>query len=57
MVIVLVYWKIKKGCEEAFKTHWRSGLPVNDRSGLVGEFLSQPTGHENTIGLHEICEE
>ena len=20
--------------------------PVNDRTGLVGEFLSQPTGHE-----------
>jgi heme-degrading monooxygenase HmoA len=46
MVIVFVYWKIKKGHEEAFKTKWRSGLPVNDRSGLVGEFLSQPTGHE-----------
>lgn len=46
MVIVLVYWKIKKGHEEVFKAQWRSGLPVNDRSGLVGEFLSQPTGHE-----------
>src|ERR1041385_1218546 len=46
MVIVLVYWKILRGQEEDFKTYWRSAFPVKDRSGLVGEFLSEPTGHE-----------
>jgi hypothetical protein len=46
MEVVFVHWKIFKGQEEQFKQHWRTGLPVNDRSGLVGEFLSEPTGHE-----------
>lgn len=46
MQIVFVHWKIIRGCEDAFKRHWRTGLPVNDRTGLVGEFLSEPSGHE-----------
>jgi len=43
MVIVLVYWKIKKGREDEFKEKWKRGLPVNDRSGLLGEFLRKIT--------------
>lgn len=46
MQIVFVDWLIKKGQESEFKSHWRSALPVNDRSMMVGEFLSEPTGHE-----------
>ena len=46
MEIVFVHWNIVKGREEEFKQYWKSGLPVNDRTGLVGEFLSQPSGHE-----------
>ena len=46
MEIVFVHWKILRGREDEFKTYWRSGLPVDDRTGLIGEFLSEPTGHE-----------
>jgi hypothetical protein len=46
MEIVLVHWQIIKGREKEFLDHWRAGLPVNDRTGLVGEFLSQPSGHD-----------
>lgn len=40
MHIILVDWKIISGREEEFKAKWRSGLPVNDRSKMIGEFLS-----------------
>jgi hypothetical protein len=43
--IVFVHWKILPGKEPDFKQHWRTGLPINDRRGLVGEFLSEPSGH------------
>jgi hypothetical protein len=46
MEIVFVHWRILKGREEKFLDYWKTGLPVNDRKGLVGEFLSQPSGHE-----------
>ena len=46
MEVVFVHWKILNGQEEEFKRYWRSALPVGDRSGLIGEFLSEPTGHE-----------
>jgi len=29
-----------------FKARSKSALPVQDRSLMVGEFLSEPTGHE-----------
>jgi len=49
MHIVLVDWKIIPGkeTEEAFKKFWRSGLPVNDRSKMVGEFLSAVTSQSS----------
>ena len=46
MQIVLVDWLIKKGQEPNFMTYWKTTLPVKDRSKMVGEFLSEPTGHE-----------
>lgn len=47
MHIVFVDWKIIKGQENAFKDHWKVALPIQDRSRMVGEFLSEPTGHEH----------
>lgn len=46
MQIVLVDWKIIPGQEDQFLQEWRSGLPVNDRSRMVGEFLSRVTRDE-----------
>jgi hypothetical protein len=46
MQIVLVDWLIKKGREKDFKSHWKAALPIDDRSLMVGEFLSEVTGHE-----------
>jgi hypothetical protein len=46
MQIVFVHWRIIPGREKEFQQHWKFGLPVNDRTGLIGEFLSEPTGHE-----------
>ena len=39
--IVLVEWRIEKGREQAFLDYWSKQATVRDRSGLVGEFLSQ----------------
>ena len=44
--IVLVDWLIIKGAEPDFKKYWKEAVPVEDRSLMVGEFLSEPTGHE-----------
>jgi len=46
MRIVFVDWLIKKGQEPDFKDYWKSKLPIADRSKMIGEFLSQPAGHE-----------
>jgi hypothetical protein len=43
MVIVLIKWMIKpeKEAIDAFLHHWRTEALVQDRRGLVGEFLSE----------------
>jgi len=41
MRIVLIEWRIKKGEEEQFLEYWSKRVPVPDRSGLIGEFLSR----------------
>ena len=41
MRIVLVEWRIRKGEEEQFLEYWSKRVPVLDRSGLIGEFLSR----------------
>ena len=46
MVIVLIQWKIKPGQEAAFRQHWEQNLPIEDRTGLVGEFLCEPGSEE-----------
>ena len=45
MRIVLVDWHIVAGMEADFLSHWRSALPVDDRSHMIGEFLSEPNVH------------
>jgi hypothetical protein len=44
MVIVLIHWRIKPTDEaiEEFITFWQTKVPIKDKSGLVGEFLSKP---------------
>ena len=44
--IVLVEWRIKKGREQEFLDYWSKQATVRDRSGLVGEFLSQAESRE-----------
>jgi hypothetical protein len=44
MHIVLVDWHIIVGKEDDFLAHWKSALPIGDRSRMIGEFLSQPNG-------------
>jgi len=39
--IVLVEWRIKKGREQEFLDYWSTRATVEDRSGLVSEFLSR----------------
>ena len=39
--IVLVEWRIKKGQENEFLTYWSTQATIQDRTGLVGEFLSR----------------
>ena len=40
MVIVLVHWKIRPDKVEAFLEYWRKTAIVQDKKGLIGEFLS-----------------
>ena len=44
MDIVVILWKIKAGADnrQAFFKHWAETLEIDDRTGLVGEFLSRP---------------
>ena len=48
MIVVIIHWKIKLGEAHrlAFFKHWKETLTINDRSGLVGEFLSEPLSAE-----------
>ena len=43
MVIVLIKWKIKnkQGQIDAFLKFWKKQAVVQDRRGLVGEFLTE----------------
>jgi heme-degrading monooxygenase HmoA len=41
MRIVVLEWRIRKGQEDEFLEYWSSRATVPDRSGLIGEFLSQ----------------
>jgi hypothetical protein len=39
--IVLVEWRIKKGQENEFLEYWSTRATIENRAGLVGEFLSR----------------
>ena len=40
MRIVIVEWRIKRGQEAAFLDYWSQNEAIDDRSGLIGEYLS-----------------
>ena len=41
MVIVLIHWKIKPDKVDDFFAYWQRSVVVQDRKGLIGEFLSE----------------
>lgn len=41
MRIILVEWRIKPGSEQEFLNYWSNREVVNERSGLIGEFLNR----------------
>lgn len=41
MVIVLIHWKIKPDKVDDFFAYWQRSVVVQDREGLIGEFLSE----------------
>lgn len=44
MIAVLIHWRIKPTpqAEQAFFDFWMKVAMIDDKTGLVGEFLSQP---------------
>ncbi len=40
--MIVVHWKIKPGQERAFLDYWSTKATIEDRSGLLSEFLSAP---------------
>lgn len=42
----MVEWRIKKGREQEFLTYWSTRATVQDRAGLIGEFLSRVESRE-----------
>jgi hypothetical protein len=40
--IIVVEWKIKKGHEDEFLKYWATKSVVDDRSGLIAEFMTTP---------------
>jgi heme-degrading monooxygenase HmoA len=39
--IVLIHWKIKKGREPEFEQAWKTKFLIENRDGLIGEYLSK----------------
>ena len=60
MIFVIVLWRIKKDRRDDFIKRWKEEFVVNDRSNLIGEFLSEPIHTEDeqlrTLKLAEIGE-
>lgn len=44
--IVIVHWKIKPGKEAEFLNYWSTRSIIEDRSGLVSEYLSSIEDHD-----------
>lgn len=53
MFVVLVWWKIKPGWDKDFVKEWQDKLKIEDKSGLVAEFLTKvdPPDSDNTWDL------
>jgi len=43
MHIVLIDWRIKAVMTDDFLNYWKTKVTVNDRSKMIGEFLSEPS--------------
>jgi hypothetical protein len=43
MHIVFVDWLIMACAKTAFLDYWKAELPIEDRSKMIGEFLSEPS--------------
>lgn len=41
MVIALIHWKIKPDLVSEFLHYWQEEAVIQDRNGLIGEFLSE----------------
>ena len=58
MILAIILWRIKKDKKEEFIRKWREEFVVNDRTNLIGEFLSVPIHTEDprlrTLKLDEI---
>ena len=46
MIVVIVHWKIRPEMVDEFLEFWKTAAIVDDRSGLIGEFLCE--GHSTT---------
>lgn len=56
MIIALINWRIIPSEEPAFLEKWKTGLPLNNADGLIGEFLSKvedPTFFEGVTWVME----
>ena len=42
MIFVFIDWYIKPDMVDKFLDAWKTTLRIQDRSGLIGEFLSEP---------------
>jgi hypothetical protein len=60
VIIALVLWRIKKSERDTFIKKWKEEFVVSDRTGLIGEFLSEPCDVEDerlkTFKLGEVGE-
>ena len=51
MRIVIVEWRIKKGHEAAFLDYWSKNETIEDRSGLIGEYLSHVEDQKDCLWI------
>ena len=47
MIVVLIDWYIKLDKVDEFKKRWETEFTIEDQSGLIGEFLSEPADIKN----------
>ena len=54
MIVALIHWRIKpdEKSESAFRDHWKTRNSIAERSGLIGEFLSEslPMAASGSVG-------